>query len=204
MPLPKRIGAFFGFIGLTFIVSLTLLLHRWDSLKSESHMTSMLSREALFLLNNLLFLSILVICFWGVIFPLISELFTGQKVTVGPPFYERATAPIFAGLLLLMGVAPLAAWRHSTAKTLGEPYQHSFSHCLSVSACQWSWVSGRGRRCSVSGCALSCYRLRCTNSGVEQWRAIVAPVRTLGWHCGGWQGAIAGDMGVISSILGWC
>jgi cytochrome c-type biogenesis protein CcmF len=38
---------------------------------------------------------------------------------VGPPFYERATGPLFAGLLLLMGVAPLAAWRHSTAKTLG-------------------------------------------------------------------------------------
>jgi cytochrome c-type biogenesis protein CcmF len=96
-----------------------LLLHRWDSLKSEAHMTSMLSREALFLLNNLLFMSILVVCFWGVIFPLISELVSGQKVTVGPPFYERATAPLFAGLLLLMGVAPLAAWRHSTAKTLG-------------------------------------------------------------------------------------
>jgi cytochrome c-type biogenesis protein CcmF len=40
-------------------------------------------------------------------------------VTVGPPFYESATAPLFAGLLLLMGVAPLAAWRHSTVKTLG-------------------------------------------------------------------------------------
>ena len=82
-------------------------------------MTSMLSREALFLLNNLLFLGILIVCFWGVIFPLISELVTGQKVTVGPPFYERATGPLFAGLLLLMGIAPLSAWRHSTAKTLG-------------------------------------------------------------------------------------
>jgi len=82
-------------------------------------MTSVLSREALFLLNNLLFMGILVICFWGVIFPLLSELVTGQKVTVGPPFYERATGPLFAGLLLLMGVAPLAAWRQSTVKTLG-------------------------------------------------------------------------------------
>jgi cytochrome c-type biogenesis protein CcmF len=110
---------FFGFIGLTFIASLSVLLYRWDELKSETHMTSMLSREALFLFNNLLFMGILVVCFWGVIFPLISELATDQKVTVGPPFYERATAPLFAGLLLLMGVAPLAAWRHSTAKTLG-------------------------------------------------------------------------------------
>jgi cytochrome c-type biogenesis protein CcmF len=82
-------------------------------------MTSLLSREALFLLNNLLFVSILIVCFWGVIFPLISELATGQKVTVGPPFYERATGPLFAALLLLMGIAPLSAWGHSTAKTLG-------------------------------------------------------------------------------------
>jgi cytochrome c-type biogenesis protein CcmF len=82
-------------------------------------MNSLLSREALFLLNNLLFMGILVVCLWGVLFPLVSELFTGEKKTVGPPFYELATGPLFAGLLLLMGVAPLAAWRHSTAKTLG-------------------------------------------------------------------------------------
>ncbi len=110
---------FFAFIGITFIASVTLLMRRWDELKSHMQMTSMLSREALFLLNNLLFLGILVVCFWGVIFPLISEIFTGQKVTVGPPFYERATAPLFGGLLFLMGIAPLAAWRHSTVKTIG-------------------------------------------------------------------------------------
>jgi cytochrome c-type biogenesis protein CcmF len=110
---------FFGFIGLTLITSVALIIYRWDNLKSETQMTSMLSREALFLLNNLLFMSILVVCFWGVIFPLISELFTGQKVTVGPPFYERATSPLFASLMLLMGIAPLSAWGQSTVKTLG-------------------------------------------------------------------------------------
>ena len=123
---------FFVFIGITFVTSLALLLHRWNELKAEGTMTSMLSREALFLLNNLLFMGILVICFWGVIFPLISELFTGQKVTVGPPFYQRATGPLFAGLLLLMGVAPLAAWRHSTAKTLGKAIWKPFLVSLLV------------------------------------------------------------------------
>jgi len=112
--------SFFTFIFVTFVISVALLLWRWADLKSENQMTSMLSREALFLLNNLLFISILVICFWGVIFPLISELATGQKVTVGPPFYERATGPLFATLVLLMGIAPLSAWGHSTIKTLGK------------------------------------------------------------------------------------
>ncbi|RME07601.1 MAG: heme lyase CcmF/NrfE family subunit [Anaerolineae bacterium] len=110
---------FFAFIGLTFIASMSLLMHRWNDLKAQAAMTSLLSREALFLLNNLLFLGILVVCFWGVIFPLLSELVTGQKVTVGPPFYERATGPLFAALLFLMAVAPLSAWGHSTVKTLG-------------------------------------------------------------------------------------
>ena len=110
---------FFTFIGFTLITSVALIIYRWESLKTETQMTSLLSREALFLLNNLLFISILVVCFWGVIFPLISELFTGQKVTVGPPFYERATSPLFAALMLLMGIAPLSAWGQSTVKTLG-------------------------------------------------------------------------------------
>ena len=114
------IGPFFmGFVTLTFVSSIALVIWRWPQLQAETEMKSMLSREALFLLNNLLFMSILVVCFWGVIFPLVSELFTGQKITVGPPFYERATSPLFAALLFLMAVAPLSAWGHSTLQTLG-------------------------------------------------------------------------------------
>jgi len=110
---------FFGFIGITLAVSLGLVMYRWNDLKGETEMKSMLSREALFLLNNLLFMGILVVSFWGVIFPLISELLTGQKVTVGPPFYERANGPLMAGLLLLMAIAPLSGWGLSTYKTIG-------------------------------------------------------------------------------------
>jgi len=110
---------FFIFIAFTLITSLGLLLHRWNDLRSEGHMTSLLSRESLFLFNNLLFMGILVVCFWGVFYPLISELATNEKVTVGPVFYERATGPLFAGLLVLMGIAPLSAWGHSTFKTIG-------------------------------------------------------------------------------------
>jgi cytochrome c-type biogenesis protein CcmF len=111
--------AFFVFIGVTFLVSLGLLLKRWPDLRGEDQMTSLLSREALFLVNNLLFVGILAVCFWGVIYPLISELITNQKVTVGPPFYKESAGPLFAGLLLLLCICPLSAWGHSTAKTLG-------------------------------------------------------------------------------------
>ncbi len=110
---------FFAFIGITSIVSVRLLLDRWGTLRGENQLNSLISRESLFLLNNFLFIIILAVCFLGVIFPLASELFTGQTVTVGPEWYERITGPLFAGLLLLMGVAPLSAYGSSSWRLLG-------------------------------------------------------------------------------------
>lgn len=111
---------FLAFIGVTFVSSVALLIRRWGILKGETQLDSMFSREALFLLNNLLFMGVLVVCFWGILFPLISELVTGQKVTVGPPFYERATSPLWAGLLFLMGVAPLSVFGRESWRRLGK------------------------------------------------------------------------------------
>ncbi|MBI3764774.1 MAG: cytochrome c biogenesis protein CcsA, partial [Chloroflexi bacterium] len=68
---------FFAFIGLTFLGSLALLFWRWDLLKSENQLDALLSREAAFLLNNVLFLGIFAAVLWGTVFPMISEIFTG-------------------------------------------------------------------------------------------------------------------------------
>jgi cytochrome c-type biogenesis protein CcmF len=179
---------FFAFIGLTLIASLALLFTRWDDLKSEGQMTSLLSREALFLLNNLLFMGILVVCFWGVIFPLISELVTGQKITVGPPFYERATAPLFAGLLFLMGIAPLAAWRYSTFKTLGRAVWKPFF--VSLIAPLIAFISGIRLPVALLGFWLAVFVASVTL--YEFWRGTVARHNRSGeslpvalWHLAG-------------------
>ncbi|MEE8569211.1 MAG: heme lyase CcmF/NrfE family subunit [Anaerolineales bacterium] len=179
---------FFAFIGLTLTTSLALLFKRWDDLKSEGEMTSLLSREALFLLNNLLFMGILVVCFWGVIFPLISELVTGQKITVGPPFYERATAPLFAGLLFLMGIAPLAAWRYSTFKTLGRAVWKPF--IVSLIAPLIAFISGIRLPAALLGFWLAAFVASVTL--YEFWRGTVARHHRSGeslpvalWHLAG-------------------
>jgi cytochrome c-type biogenesis protein CcmF len=113
---------FLVFITVSFSLSLGLLLWRWNILHTENPLRSLFSRESLFLFNNLVFMGIFLVCLWGVLYPVISEVFTGQKVTVGPPFYERATGPLFALLLFLMGIAPLTAWGFSTAKTLSRRF----------------------------------------------------------------------------------
>jgi cytochrome c-type biogenesis protein CcmF len=110
---------FLGFIALTLIVSLWLLNKRWITLKSRQVLTSFFSKEALIIIGVVLLLGILVTSFWGVMFPKISELVTGQKVTVGPPFYERVAAPIFGGMLLIMVICPLAVWSYASFKHLG-------------------------------------------------------------------------------------
>ncbi len=131
---------FFTFIAFTLLTSLGLLSYRWNSLKSKTQLHSLLSRESLFLVNNLMFIGILVISFWGVIFPLLSEAITGQMKSVRPIYYERATGPLWLGILLLMGIAPLSAWRASTARTLGRAIWKPF--IVSVAAVAVIMVSG--------------------------------------------------------------
>jgi cytochrome c-type biogenesis protein CcmF len=110
--------AFFLFIGFTFLGSLSLLFNRLGSLKAESEVESFISREAAFLLQNMLFISITVAVFWGTVFPMLSELVTGDKITVGPPYFMKVTGPLFAALVLLMSVAPFFSWRKQSPKSL--------------------------------------------------------------------------------------
>jgi cytochrome c-type biogenesis protein CcmF len=125
---------FFGFIALTFSFSLGMLLYRWNELKSENQLTSWISREALFLVNNFLFMGLFVIVFWGVNYPLISELITNQKVTVGASWYQQATGPLWAAIVFLMGIAPLSAWGYASWKAYGRSIWKPFIASLLVLA----------------------------------------------------------------------
>jgi cytochrome c-type biogenesis protein CcmF len=115
----STLGApFLTFIGLVAAGSVILIMLRLDTLRSESKIDSLLSREAFFLLNNLVLVALCVVIFWGTYFPLISELLTGTKRSVGPPFFDRVTTPLALALVLLAGIGPVIAWRRATAANL--------------------------------------------------------------------------------------
>lgn len=78
----------------------------------------MLSREAAFLVNNLLLLGIAFVTLWGTVYPLISQLTIGESITVARPFYDQVNGPLFLALLVLMGVGPLLPWRRTTPATV--------------------------------------------------------------------------------------
>jgi cytochrome c-type biogenesis protein CcmF len=167
---------FFAFIALTLVSALWLLIRRWPDLAAEGQMTSLLSRESLFLVNNLLFIGAFAVTFWGVVFPLISELVTGQKVTVGPPFYQRATTPLFGALVFLMGLAPLSAWGHSTVKTLGRAAWKPFA--ASVVVLLVIYLTGTRYWAALLGFWLISFALLVTL--YEYWRGAFARRRSTG------------------------
>ncbi len=110
---------FLGFIVVILGVSLYMWLSRLDTLRSENTFDSWFSREGIFLLQNVLFVSTALTVFIGTVFPIITEAINGTKVTVGPPFYNQVAVPQMAVLVFLMGVAPLLAWRKANSETLG-------------------------------------------------------------------------------------
>ena len=83
-------------------------------LRSEHRLDSLLSRESIFLANNVVLVALCFVIFWGTYFPLISEALTGNEASVGPPWFDRYTVPLALMLVLLSGIGPVIAWRRAT------------------------------------------------------------------------------------------
>jgi cytochrome c-type biogenesis protein CcmF len=79
-----------------------------------------LSREGLFVANNVLFVGFAIVVLAGTIFPLLYEAVNGGQVTVGTPYFAKVAAPASLVLLVLMAIAPLAGWRRADPKVLWE------------------------------------------------------------------------------------
>ena len=105
-------------IVVVIVGSTALVISRLPHLRSESRLDSLLSREAFFLLNNLVLVLLCVFVFWGTFFPLISEALTGTEASVGPPWFNAVTTPLALVLVLLTGIGPVLAWRRITPSGL--------------------------------------------------------------------------------------
>jgi cytochrome c-type biogenesis protein CcmF len=105
---------FVALIAVMIVGSVVLLVSRRDALRSEHRLDSLLSREAVFIANNLVLVGMAFVVWWGTFFPLIAEALTGDRKTVGPPWFDRYTVPLALVLVLLSGIGPVIAWRRAT------------------------------------------------------------------------------------------
>jgi cytochrome c-type biogenesis protein CcmF len=113
------IGVFFlAALATVVLVALGLLASRWDDLRAEGALDSVVSRESVFLLNNVFLVAAAFTVFFGTVFPLVSEAVRGVKVSVGAPFFNQVNVPLFLSLIFLMGVGPLIAWRRASPENL--------------------------------------------------------------------------------------
>jgi cytochrome c-type biogenesis protein CcmF len=143
----SNIGPWFvGFLGLTLLVCLIAYVKNRDYLKSENVLDSMVSRESSFLFNNLLFLIACIAVLSGTLFPVFSEWFTNNRISVGAPFFNKVMIPIGLAILFLTGVGPLLAWRKTSADSL----KRNFGLPLVVAVLSAVAAFGLGYRDSAS------------------------------------------------------
>ncbi len=114
------------------VVSFGFVIYRLPLLKARNELDSWVSREAAFMLNNWILLFGAMFVLFGTMFPTLSEAVTGERLTVGPPFFNKWMLPIGLALLLLTGIGPLLAWRKSTVANLREQFVVPIGACLVV------------------------------------------------------------------------
>ena len=147
----SSIGNWFtGFLAIVLAVCLFFYVKNASHLRSEHKLESLISRESSFLFNNLLLLLACFTVLWGTLFPKLSEWIQGNKVTVGPPFFNRVNIPVALLLLLLTALGPLLAWRRTSFESLRRNFRWPALGALAVGlilvATPVSWGSVFGMR----------------------------------------------------------
>jgi cytochrome c-type biogenesis protein CcmF len=133
------IGPFLlAYLGLILVGSLGLLVWRWDRLGERAELDALLSRESVFLVNNLLLVAFCFTVFFGTLFPLLAEAVTGQKVSVGTPYFNWITVPISLAIILMMAAGPLVPWRRGSWAHLGRLLRVPALLAVAVSLGVWA------------------------------------------------------------------
>ena len=160
---------FVTLIGVMIASALYLVVTRRSLLRSEHRLDSLLSRESVFLANNVVLVALCFVILWGTYFPLISEALTGQTQSVGPPWFDRYTVPLALILVLLSGVGPVIAWRRATLsnarRNLLVPATVSLLVLVALLA---AGVSGSWRAIAMFACAAFVLG----SVGQEFWRGV--------------------------------
>ena len=108
----SSIGPYFiVFIILTVVFAIFMYQKNKKLISSNEDIVSLVSKENFLIFNNIFFLIITLTVFLGTVFPIISEAFTGEKILVGPTFYDLVNFPNVLVLMSLMSVAPIIPWK---------------------------------------------------------------------------------------------
>jgi len=107
-----------GYLVTIVVLSVGLLLWRLPTLRDSGTVGAPLSREAIFLFQNVLFVAATLTVLLGTLYPLIAEAISGDQLSIGRPYFDRVEVPLALALLFLMGVGPQLPWHGASRATL--------------------------------------------------------------------------------------
>ena len=125
---------FAGFLLFIVVFSAVVFVFGKRDFGSEGGFESALSRESAFVFNNVLFLSAAFVVFLGTVFPIISEAVTGDRILVGPPYFNRLNVPIGLVLITLTGAGTVLPWRGMTPRAFARALSVPFACAAAVLA----------------------------------------------------------------------
>jgi len=121
--------------------SLSLYAWRASSLK-QGGLFAPISREGALVLNNLLLTTACATVFIGTLYPLGLEVLSGERISVGAPFFNLTFAPLFVPLLLALPFGPLLAWKRGDLLGAAQRLYAAGITALVAVAVLWAWVRG--------------------------------------------------------------
>jgi cytochrome c-type biogenesis protein CcmF len=119
---PELARMFTIFMVALLTISFGFVIYRLPLLRSRNELESWASREAAFLANNWILLFSAFFVLFATMFPTLSEAINGERLTVGPPFFNKWMTPVGLILLFLTGFGPLLAWRKSTVANMRQQF----------------------------------------------------------------------------------
>ena len=135
--------------------ALTLYAIRANSLKSGA-VFSLVSRESGLVINNLLLVVACLVVFLGTVWPLVAEMVSGRKMSVGPPFFNISFTPFMVALAMLLPLGALLPWKRARLGRAMRPLWGVLALSLALGALTWSLQTG-GRMLAPIGAVLAAW-----------------------------------------------
>jgi len=157
-----------GLFILAFMVAVvggSLLLFGWRAPRiGLGGRFGLLSRESLLLSNNVVLTVAAMSVLIGTLYPLALDVLSGQKISVGPPYFEAVFVPIMVPAIFLMGVGPIARWKHAPLPELARRLRWALAaSCVAA-------LTGDVDLCAPAG-GLGRSQCRCARLAAAAWRA---------------------------------
>jgi len=127
---------------LATVIGASLALYAWRAPKvGLGARFELVSRETLLLFNNVLLVVSAGAVMLGTLYPLLLDALGLGKISVGPPYFETVFVPLMTPLLVLMGVGPLARWKHAELPDLARRLRWAAGAAV-VATVLTQWLAG--------------------------------------------------------------